>query len=158
MIGAALLSTCHLLALAIGVPGVVLRGVALRGLEKGDESAFSRLFTADAAWGLAALLWLGTGLTRAFGPFEKGSAYYLHSGPFLIKVGLYAAIAAIEVWPMITFLRWRVARAKQQPIDRALVPRLRVLNDLEVALTLAIPFCASLMARGVGFGLFDHVS
>jgi putative membrane protein len=158
MIAAALLSTFHLFALAIGVPGVVLRGVALRGLEKGDESAFPRLFAADAAWGVAALLWLGTGLARAFGPFEKSSAYYLHSGPFLIKMGLYVAIVLIEIWPMITFIRWRVARAKQQPIDRSIVPRLRLLNDLEVVLTLAIPFCASLMARGVGFGLFDHVS
>lgn len=158
MIGSALLSTCHLLALAVGVPGVFLRGQALRALTRGDESALKRLFAADAAWGLAAILWLVTGLTRAFGPFEKGSEYYLHSGPFLIKMGLFIAILLLEVWPMITFIRWRVALARQQPIDRSVVPRLRLVNDLELVLTLAMPFCASLMARGVGFGLFSHVS
>jgi putative membrane protein len=158
MIGAALLSTLHLLALALGVPGVFLRGQALRALHRGDESAMKRLFAADAAWGIAAILWLVTGLTRAFGPFEKGSEYYLHSGPFLIKLALFVAILLLEVWPMITFIRWRVALAKQQPIDRSVVPRLRLVNDLELALTLAMPFCASLMARGVGFGLLRHVS
>jgi putative membrane protein len=155
VIGSALLSTLHVFALAIGLPGVFLRGVGLRALRRGEPNALQRVFWADSAWGIAALLWLATGLTRAFGPFEKGSAYYLHNGAFFIKLGLFVAIFLLELWPMVTFVRWRLATSKQQPIDFARVPALTRVNDLELALTLAIPFVASMMARGIGFTLFS---
>ncbi len=66
----ALVSALHLLALALGLPGMVLRGRALRGPL--DAAGLGRRFAADSAWGLAALLWLGTSLWRAFGGLEKG--------------------------------------------------------------------------------------
>jgi uncharacterized membrane protein len=62
---AAIVSSLHLLALAIGLPAVWLRGRALRAPV--DASGFRRLFAADTAWGVAAALWLVTGLLRAFG-------------------------------------------------------------------------------------------
>jgi len=150
----ALLSTFHLLALGIGLPGVFLRGLAMRGIIKGQAGAVERLLSADNAWGVAAILWLITGLARAFGPFEKGSDYYLSSGPFLVKMGLFVLILVLELWPMITFIRWRIKQAKQQPIELSVVPRLKVINDLEVGLTVAMPFFASMMARGQGMGWF----
>ncbi len=64
---AALFSALHLLTLALGLGGVWARGRALR---RGDLPA---AFAADAAWGIAALLWLATGLARAFGGLEKGT-------------------------------------------------------------------------------------
>ncbi len=155
MIGSALLSTFHVFALAIGLPGVFLRGLGLRALGRQEPGALQRLFLADNAWGIAALLWLITGLSRAFGSFEKGSYYYLHNGTFLIKMGLFACIFLLELWPMVTFILWRRASAKQQAIDFSRVPALTRVNDLELALTLAIPFAASMMARGIGFTLFS---
>ena len=152
MIAAALLSTLHLLALALGLPGVVLRATALGALRRGEPGAEARVLRADNAWGAAAVLWLATGLLRAFGPFEKGPGYYLHSTPFLLKLGCFGAILALEVLPMITFLRWRVAQARKGPLDLSRLPLLHRLTQAEVGLTLAMPFLASLMARGVGFG------
>jgi len=62
-------------------------------------------------------------------------------------------VLLLELWPMITLISWRVAQGKGQPIDSTVVPRLIRLNDLELGLTLAIPFVASAMARGLGFFL-----
>ncbi len=76
----AVVSALHVLALAIGLPSVVFRGRALKGTL--DAAGLRRLFAADNAWGLAALLWIGTGLLRAFGGLEKGAQFYLHSRLF----------------------------------------------------------------------------
>ena len=59
--------------------------------------------------GVAAALWLVTGLLRAFGGLEKGSAFYLASRLFWLKMALFALVVALEVWPMLTLIRWRVA-------------------------------------------------
>jgi putative membrane protein len=67
-VASALVSALHVLALAIGLPAVVLRGRALAGAL--DEAGFQRLFAADTAWGAAALLWIVTGLLRAFAGLE----------------------------------------------------------------------------------------
>jgi putative membrane protein len=39
------------------------------------------------------VLWIGTGLVRAFGGYEKGAFYYLHNHLFWAKMGLLAAIS-----------------------------------------------------------------
>ncbi len=153
MLSSSLLSTFHLFALAIGLPGVFLRGMALRGLAT-DKTSLRRLFIADNFWGIAALLWIGTGLTRVFGTFEKGSGYYLNSTSFLIKLTLFGLVFALELWPMITFIKWRRAQAKGLEIDTSRASVLARVNDIELALILAIPFFASMMARGIGFAWF----
>lgn len=154
MLSSALLSTFHLLALALGLPGVFLRGRALKAL-KDDPTAVARVFAADNFWGVAALLWLGTGLTRVFGSFEKGSGYYLHSGAFLVKLALFGLILLLELWPMVTFIQWRIRKAKGLPLDTSRAAQLARVNDLELALVLAMPFLASMMARGLGVGWFS---
>ncbi|MBL8919614.1 MAG: DUF2214 family protein [Myxococcaceae bacterium] len=153
MLGAALLSTFHLLALAVGLPGVVMRGRALRRLAT-DPSAVDDVLFADNLWGLAALAWIGTGLARMLGDFEKGPGFYLSSDSFLVKLGLLGVAMTLELWPMVTFIRWRVKKAKGQPLDTSKARALATVNSVEVGLTVAIPFVASMMARGIGFTWF----
>lgn len=153
MISSALFSTFHLFALAIGLPSVIMRGKALKDLQT-DPSALQRVFFADNLWGIAAILWIATGLFRAFGPFEKGSGFYLHSGTFLIKMGIFAVLFSLELWPMITFIRWRIAQAKGRPINTSRAGLFFKFNTAEIVLTIAMPFFASMMARGIGFGWF----
>jgi putative membrane protein len=100
MWASAIVAALHYLALGIGLPAVFLRGRALRAPL--DDAGLRRLFAADALWGVAALLWLATGLLRAFAGLEKGTAFYLHSRPFYLKMALFLAIVALEVWPMTT--------------------------------------------------------
>jgi len=84
-----LLAAVHLLALGVGLGGVWARGRALQAPL--DVPALRRVFSADTWWGIAAVLWIGTGLVRAFGGYEKGAFYYLHNHLFWAKMGLLAA-------------------------------------------------------------------
>jgi putative membrane protein len=145
----ALLAAAHYLALAIGLGAVFMRGRYLRALVR-KEDKLAHLFIADNLWGVAAVLWWVTGLLRAFGGYEKGSEFYLQSPLFWVKMALFGLAAVLEMWPMITFIRWRIAIAKKKPVDLSLASRFILLNDLEVAIILIIPFIASMMARGIG--------
>ena len=145
---AAILSALHLLALAIGLPAVVLRARALRAAP--DPAAVRRALDADTAWGIAAVLWLLTGPARAFGPFEKGAAFYLSSPLFYAKIGLFLAVFVIEIAPMATLIRWRMALGRGESPDASAAPLFATLSWIEAALVVTIVFVAAFMARGFG--------
>jgi putative membrane protein len=147
---AAIVSSLHLLALAIGLPAVMLRGRALRGPL--DDAGLRRLFAADTAWGIAAALWLATGLLRAFAGLEKGSAFYLGSALFWTKMALFVLVVLLEIRPMVTFIKWRAARGRGQMPDTSSARGLYVVNHVEMALVGIMVFVASFMARGFGAG------
>ena len=151
MIARAGLSAFHLLALALGFAAVFSRGLRLRDLRRSpeDAGALRRLFQADGLWGAAALLWIATGLLRVFGRLEKTPDFYLRNGFFWVKMGLFGLVLALEIVPMLTFIRWRVARSRgSASVAGANFSTLIALNDAEVAVVLLIPFVAALMARG----------
>jgi putative membrane protein len=143
---AAIVSALHVLALAIGLPAVWLRGRALRAPL--DAAGLGRLFAADAVWGVAAALWLGTGLLRAFAGLEKGSAFYLSSSLFWTKMALFLLVVALEIRPMVTFIRWRALRGRGQTPDTGGARGLYVINHIEMAVVVLIVFVAAFMARG----------
>jgi len=142
----AIVSSLHLLALAIGLPAVWLRGRALRAPL--DDAGFRRLFAADTVWGIAAALWLVTGLLRVFAGLEKGSAFYLGSALFWTKMTLFLLVVALEIQPMVTFIRWRAARGRRQRPDTSRARTLYIVYHVQMALVVAIVFVASFMARG----------
>jgi putative membrane protein len=144
----AIVSALHLLALAIGLPAVYLRGRALKG--RLDREGFQRLFGADSVWGVAAGLWLVTGLLRAFGGLEKGSAFYLGSRLFWLKMGLFLLVVALEIWPMVTLMRWRVALRNGGTPDTSAARALYGITHAEMALVIVMVFVAAFMARGFG--------
>lgn len=139
----------HLLALGIGLGAVWTRARALRALP--DPAAFGRVFAADGAWGVAAVLWLGTGLMRAFGGLEKGSAYYLQNSAFHVKMGLFVLITLLEIGPAVTLVRWRAARKKGTEVDTRAAGRLAATSYVQAALVIAMVFAATAMARGIGY-------
>jgi putative membrane protein len=145
---AAFVSALHLLTLALGLGSVWLRGRALRRLADGGTD-FAAAFRADLAWGIAALLWLATGLGRLFAQLDKGLDFYLYNGMFWVKMGLFALVFVLELYPMITLIRWRGLQAKQQSIDARPARLMWQLNHIEIVLVIAIPFVAAMMARGV---------
>ena len=151
MITRASLSALHVLALALGLGSVFARGLRLRDLRRmpGNAAALARLLQADAVWGIAALLWIVTGLARVFGHLEKTPDFYLRNGFFWTKMALFALVFALEIRPMVTFARWRaVKRRGGTPLaDRGIDALIRV-NDAEAAIVVIIPFIAALMARG----------
>ncbi len=145
---AAVVSSLHLLALAIGLPAIVVRGRALKAPL--DDAGLRRLFAADNAWGIAAALWLVTGLLRAFAGLEKGSVFYLGSALFWTKMALFVIVVLLEIRPMLTFIRWRVARGRGETPDTSSARGLYVVSHIQMALVVVMVFVASLMARGFG--------
>jgi putative membrane protein len=141
----ALLSSVHLLALALGLGGVFLRGRALASPL--DDAGWKRLLAADDVWGVAALLWIASGLARVF-LGGKDSAFYFRNGLFWTKLGLFAIVFALELAPMITFIRVRIARRRGKELPTFSVAAFRRINAVEVALVVAIVFVAPFMARG----------
>ena len=144
----AIVSALHVLALALGLPSVYLRGRALKG--RLDKDGLRRLLVADNVWGVAAALWLVTGLLRAFGGLEKGSQFYLASPLFWTKMSLFVAVIILEIRPMITLIRWRRALSRGQVPDTSSARILYVLNHVEMGLVVLMVFVASFMARGFG--------
>jgi putative membrane protein len=146
---AALISALHLLSLGIGLGAVFARGRALRALVRGDGSALASVLYADNFWGAAAFLWIATGLTRVFGGLDKGRDFYVYNGFFWVKMALFGLVFALEVTPMVAFLRWRMLLAKGKTPDTSRAATYRRLNDIETALVVAIPFVAAAMSRGL---------
>ena len=144
----AVVSALHVLALALGLPAVFLRGRALR--RPLDRDGLGRLFAADNVWGIAAGLWLATGLLRAFAGLEKGTAFYLASPLFWVKLGLFGLVVLLEIWPMVVFIAWRARLRRGDTPDTSAAPRLSLVNHVELALVVVIAFVAAFMARGFG--------
>jgi len=137
----------HLFALAIGIAAVYARWRGLRAL-RGPEG-LATVFHADNWYGLAALLWIATGLMRAFGGLEKGSAYYLESHWFVGKLGLFGLVLLLELWPMANFIRWRRSLRKGVTIPYERAPLLARLTLFQIPILLLMVFMAVAMARGI---------
>lgn len=142
-----LLAVLHLLALAIGIAAVYARGRALRRTTSAAD--LPDVFHADNWYGLAALIWVGTGLWRAFGGVEKGSEYYLESHWFIGKMGLFLLVLALELLPMITLIRWRAAFKRNSGIPLEKAPLLARLTFAQLPFLLLMVLMAAAMARGI---------
>ncbi len=139
----------HLLALGIGMGAVWARGQALRGPL--NDAGLKNVFHADNWYGIAALIWIVTGVWRAFGGLEKGTDYYLHSMPFLIKMGIYVLLAALETWPMIVLMQWRSQLGKGIAVDTSRAKLFALFSEIETLGLVGMVLAAAAMARGIGF-------
>src|SRR5260370_11070868 len=132
----ALVSCLILIARAMGLPAVFLRGRALKGPL--DADGLRRLLAADNVWGIAALLWIVTGLLRAFAGLEKGSDFYLHSPLFWTKMALFLVVLLLEIRPIITFIRWRIKLDRGETLDTGVAPPLYIHNHIELLIAVAM--------------------
>jgi putative membrane protein len=69
---------------------------------------------------------------------------------FHAKMGLFVAVLLLEAWPMVTLIRWRIAKARGAAIDTTPMGTFVWINHLETAAILLMPLAAVAMARGVG--------
>lgn len=139
----------HILTFGIGFYGIWARANALKQLK--DNSGLAEVFKADNFWGVAAVLWIVTGLWRAFGGLEKGTDYYLHSTAFIIKICLFILVIIIEMKPMITLIRWRIKERKGQSIDFSPARSFTFISHIELGLLSIILLFAIAMARGIWY-------
>jgi putative membrane protein len=143
-----LVASIHFLALGIGLGAVWARGRALRGTL--DEPGIRRVLYADNFWGLAAAIWIASGLVRVFGGTDKGSAYYFNNWLFWIKMALFLAIFLHEIRPMLAFIGWRRALAAGRLPDTSSAGRFARVSFRQAFMVLAMVVAAGGMARGYG--------
>ena len=108
------------------------------------------MFLADMWWGIAAFLWIGTGLWRLLAGLEKNTGYYLQNHFFLTKMGALGVILILEVWPMITLIKWRrQVMAGALPVTNV-APAMARVSFAQAVLVVLMVFLAAAMARGYG--------
>ena len=144
------LAAIHLLAFALAFWAALTRGTAFRKLSAGTGEV-KRVLLADNLWGLSALTLLITGAMRAFGGYEKGSDYYLHQPLFHLKMTLFLLILLMELAPMITLIKWRIASSRGAALDSGRAKSYARISHVEALLLILMMVAATGMARGVIF-------
>lgn len=145
-----ILAALHLLAVVLAFWAVLTRGTAFRRLTDGGGEARSVLL-ADNLWGISALILLVTGGMRAFGGYEKGTDYYLHQPLFHLKMALFVIILLLEIAPLVTLIKWRIALARGATIEIGRAKLFARVSHIEALLVLLMVVAATGMARGVTF-------
>ena len=143
-----LLAFLHLLGLGIGLGAVWVRARALANLT--ERSTLGRALAADSLWGLAAVIWISTGLWRLLASSEKPTAYYLANHAFYAKMLLLVAILVLELRPMVTLIGWRKVLARNGTPDLASAPTLARVSYIQAVLVVCMVLAATAMARGLG--------
>ena len=69
---------------------------------------------------------------------------------FWIKMTLFVLVIALEIYPLLTFIRWRQLRGRGQVPDTSGARGLYIVNHVEMAVVVIIVFVAAFMARGFG--------
>jgi putative membrane protein len=141
-----LLAFLHLLGLGIGLGAERARARALRGPL--DATGVRQVLSADAWWGIAALVWISTGLLRAFAGFEKGTTFYLQNRLFLAKIGLLIIILVLEAGPIVEFSRWRAAVRRGFTPDTSRAGRIAGTSIIQAVLVILMVLAATGIARG----------
>ncbi|MEI5998912.1 DUF2214 family protein [Paraburkholderia bengalensis] len=145
-----LLAAVHLLGYGFALAAIIGRTRALRRLTNAAD--LPRVFVADNAWGITAVILIVTGMMRVFGGFEKGADYYLHEPLFHLKMAALVLILLLEAAPMMTLIRWRVAVRKGETPDVSRAGRFARTGHWQSILLILMVFAASGMARGIGAG------
>jgi|JI9StandDraft_2_1071091.scaffolds.fasta_scaffold90765_2 putative membrane protein len=117
--------------------------------EKLDLARSRLLLRIDALYGTLAGIQIGTGIWRMW--LEKGSAYYLSNPLFHAKIGLFALVGLLSLYPTLTFLAWRTGLRQQQApqIAPGKARLVTMIIRLELLGLLLIPLLATLIADGV---------
>lgn len=89
---------------------------------------------------------------RAFGGYEKGTDYYLHQPLFHLKMTLFVLILLLEIAPMVTLIKWRIALGRKVAFDTGRAKLFARISHVEALLVLLMVVAATGMARGVMFG------
>jgi putative membrane protein len=88
------------------------------------------------------------------GGFEKAPSYYWSNHVFYAKMGFLVVILLLEIWPMSTLIRWRIAARRTpavvSPAHVATGRRLARVSDVQTLLILCMVVAAVMMARGYG--------
>ena len=107
-----------------------------------------RVSFADAAYGIAAVVILVTGVLRVL-YFGKGTDYYLHNPFFYAKIGVFIIVGLLSLYPTFTFISW-IKDLQNDRVPNLEIPQFTKLSWLikgELFGFSLIPLLAAIMAR-----------
>lgn len=78
-----------------------------------------------------------------------GADYYLHQPLFHLKMALFVVILLLEVLPLLTLIKWRLARARGTVLETGRALLLARISHVQAWLLVLVVIAASGMARGV---------
>ncbi len=140
-----LLRYLHFISIFIIVGTLTAEYVLLKPTLTRQE--IGRIARIDGLYGLAAISLVAEGLTLWLGSYTKPSVYYTQNWLFLTKLGCFATIGLLSIYPTVFFIRNRKGDSAQPvEIPMSIYWSLR----LELMLLVVIPLLAGLMARGIG--------
>jgi putative membrane protein len=138
----------HLLIFALA--GVIAYEVA--AVQPGmSADTVTRVAKVDLWYGILAGLIIAVGFARA-NFAAKGWAYYSHNHFFWAKIGTFALVGVLSIWPTVLYIRWRGALKKDPSAlpTAAAIAGVRRFLWAEVFFFALIPVFAAAMARGFG--------
>jgi putative membrane protein len=142
------LAIAHHLLIFILFGVLVSELILVRQSLAGDD--IKRIASIDRWYGIVALLVLIVGFSRATFA-AKGWAYYSVNSFFWAKIGVFALIALLSIWPTVKFLNWRRDfLTAGNPPDAVSVSVVRRILWTEMILFAFLPAFAAAMARGYG--------
>jgi putative membrane protein len=105
----------------------------------------------DVVYGLAALGVVVSGILQVL-YFGQGTSFYTGNPLFWWKVGTFLAVAALSLYPTITYILWAIPLRKGDlpQVSEVQARRLGWVLNIELLGFASIPLMAALMARGVG--------
>ncbi len=133
----------HLLAIMILFASLCLEHYVLKPRLSAKD--MRKLALIDGIYGGASAVALGAGLTLWFA-VGKGQDFYSPNHLFHLKLGLFAVLGLLSVYPTIFFLKHRKTEAAVTEIPGSVILIVRI----ELVLALLIPVFAVMMAQGVG--------
>lgn len=110
-----------------------------------------QVILADTIYGASAGVILVVGLLRVM-YFEKGTVYYAHSTPFVIKLSVFILVGLLSIYPTLEFLTWRksIKQGQIPAISDTKVKKIRMIMHWQLLGLTIILLCAAMMAKGVG--------
>ena len=136
------IASLHLFALGVGLGGLWSRARALRDSARrsGEPRALRRAYVGSAWWTAAVLVWLSTGAWWLANGAENVTSIYALDAGFSVKMALFVAVIAFEVWPTMKLVRWRLSH--REPVAREL-RHIEALSYVQCALVVGIVFAAA---------------
>ena len=109
------------------------------------------IVVADVIYGIAGVILLISGIFRVL-KYGQGSEFYVNNPLFWVKIGLFASVGGLSLYPTFTYVLWAIPLSKGNlpEVSLNLVERFRLIINIELIGFALIPLFAALMARGIG--------
>ena len=145
----AILAYVHLLAILTMVV-FISSEAALCRVQWLNAAVVERLARVDMVYGIAAGAVLLSGIARTWWGV-KGTVWYWTNPLLHLKLGLFAIVGIVSVFPTMRYLRWRkTLRATGAMLSESEIVKTRKLVMIQAHLIALIPLVAVFFARGFG--------